>query len=300
MYFPLSRLPLELALEIIRLAAFPKPYHHHQQIYKTACSLTLVSHAIRRVVMPHLLHTVVLSTQAHVCLFIRTVQQQKQFADIGSSLSLNYPHLIHRLWSTQCWEPLVHQSTHRTDYNILYPIYAGAESIGFHFNSLHLLYEVLGGPYSSSLPRWGCQRVTFAGTSPRWNPISSTMAGLSFLRQLTHLTLWIPNDDTDGSPSSPSPRLIPDWVDKVPLELMPNLIHFAFPLVYAPGSLVATMLTYTLPTAASPDQNASLFRSWTTSAEPLSHGVVTNVSMAGISAPHAWEMAYFRGEGDGI
>jgi len=297
MQFPLSRLPLELALEILRLAAFPKADHHHQQIYNTACSLTLVSHAMRRIVMPHLLHTVILSTQSHVNLFIRTVQQQKQLADIGSSLALNYYHHIHHLWSTQCLEPLVHESTDRTNYNILYPIFAGAESIGLNFNSLHLLYEVLGGPYSDSLPHWQCQRVTFAGTSPRWNPISSTTAGLSFLRQLTHLTVWIP-DDT--SASDPSPRLIPDWVEKVPLELMPNLIHFAFSLVYNPGSPMATILTYTLPTAASSDQNTSIFRSWTISAEPLSYGVINHVKMTGISASstQTWEMAYLRGEGD--
>lgn len=303
MQFPLSRLPLELVLEILRLIASPgADGRHHRQIYKEAYSLALVSHAIRRIVMPHLLHTVILNTQAHITLFIRTIQQQKQFAKIGSSLSLNYSHYIRRLWSTQCWEPLVHQSTHSANYNILYPIFAGAESMGLNFNSLHLLYEVLGGPYSDSLPHWRCRRVTFAGMFPMWNPITSTTTGLIFLKQLTHLTVWIPNDDTDESVSDPNHHIIPDWVQKIPLELMPNLVHFAFSLVYNPGSSVVTILTYTLPTAASPDQNASIFRSWTMSAEPLSYGVITNVSMTGLSASNtraqAWEIAYLRGEGD--
>lgn len=291
MQFPLSRLPLELTLEILRLAVFPQVHQNHQQIYKTASSLALVSHGIRRIVMPHLLHTVILSTQEHINLFIRSVQQQQQFADIACSLSLNYSHHVRRLWSSQCWEPLVHQPTHHTNYNILYPIFAGAESMGFNFDSLHLLYEVLGGQYSDSVPHWQCQKVTFAGGSPRWNPITSTRAGLSFLKQLTHVTVWIPNDDDDDLTSDP----IPNWVQKVPLELMPNLIHFAFPLVYSPGSSVATILTYTLPTAAFPNQNTSIFRAWAIGGEPLSHGVITNVSMTGGILP--WEMAYLR-EGD--
>jgi hypothetical protein len=298
MHLSLSRLPLELALEILRLAACPED--HQQDIYKTACSLALVSHAIRQIVMPHLLHTVILSTQADVKLFTRTVRQQKHFANIGSSLSLNYSHYVRRLWSTQCWEAL--QITHRTNYSILYPIFAGTESMGFNFNSLDLLYEVLGGLFSNSLPGWQCQRVTFAGTSPMWNPITSTTAGLSFLRQLTHLTVWIPNHDSYGPASDPNPYLIPDWVQKVPLELMPNLIYFAFSLVHNPGSSVVTILAYTLPTPASQDQNASIFRSWAISAEPLSYGVSTNVSMAGTSGASthaAWEMAYLRGNGPG-
>lgn len=299
MQFSLSRLPLELVLEILRLAACPEADHHHQQqIYKTASSLALVSHAVRRIVMPHLLHTVILSTEAHVNLFIRTVQQQKQFANIGSPLSLRYSHYIRRLWSTQCWQPPVHRTTHCTNYHILYPIFAGAESMGFNFNSLHLLYEVLGGVHSDSLLHWRCKRVTFAGTSPMWNPIKSTRAGLSFLRQLTHLTVWISNDDTDESASDASPYLIPDWVQKVPLELMPNLTYFAFSLVYNTGSAVATILIYTTPTASpDPDQNASVFRSWTTSAEPLSYGVTAKVNMTGMRTL-VWEMAYLRGEGE--
>lgn len=301
MQFPLSRLPIELVLEILRLAAFPKADYHDQQIYKTASSLALVSHAVRQIVMPHLLHTVILSTQTHVNLFIQTVQQQKEFANIDSSLSINYSHHIRRLWSTQCWEPLVHQSTHRPNYSILYPIFAGTKSMGFNFNSLHLLYEVLGGLYPDSLLHWQCQRVTFAGTSPRWNPITSTTTGLSFLRQLTHLTVWIPNDDADGpSASDPSLHLIPDWVQNVPLELMPNLIHFTFSLVYNPESSMVTILTYTLPTETSPDQTASIFRSWAMSDEPLSYGVITNVNMSGIctSSTQDWEMVYLRGERD--
>lgn len=296
MHFPLSQLPLELALEILQLAAFPGIDHHDQRIYKTASSLALVSHSIRRYAMPHLLHTVILSTQAHVSLFIRTIQQQIHFANIGSSLELNYPHHIRRLWSTQCWEPLVHQSTHHTNYNILYPIFAGTKSMGFNFDSLHLLYEVLGGLYSDSLPHWQCQRITFAGTSPIWNPITSTTAGLFFLRKLTHLTIWIPNHEADSSASDSSPHLIPDWIPRVPLELMPNLIHFAFSLVYNPGSSVATILTYTLPAVAYPNRNASIFRSWATSDEPLSYGVTSYVSVTGISATQVWEMAYLRGE----
>lgn len=299
MQFLLSRLPFELALEILRLAACPED--HQQQIYKTASSLALVSHAIRRIVMPHLLHTIILSTQAHVKLFIRTVKQQQYFSYIDSSLSLDYSHYIRRLWSTQCWEPLVHYSTDRTNYSILYSIFASTESMGFNFNSLHLLYEVLGGLYSDSLPDWQCQRVTFAGTSPMWNPIISTTAGLSFLRQLTHLTVWIPSDDDDDLASHPNPHLIPNWVQSVPLELMPNLIYFAFSLVYNPGSSVATILIYTLPTVAAQDQNTSTFRSWAISADPLSYGVIANVSMTGISgsSTQAWEMAYLRGNGGG-
>ncbi|KAF8161258.1 hypothetical protein B0H34DRAFT_372654 [Crassisporium funariophilum] len=299
MEFPLfSELPLELALEILHLAASPQLHPLDQKVYNTATSLAQVSHFFRDAVMPHLLHTIILSTQEKLNLFIRTIEQQENFKSVGHRLRLDYKEHIHRIWSTQCFEPLVqHTASRYANYNILYPIFSRAKTLGLNFNSLHLLYEVLGGAYTDCLPQWQCKRATFAGTFPRWNPITSTTAGLAFLRQLTHLTVWV-----SGEPASTlAPNQVPDWVEKVPFEYMPNLIHFAFSLTGSSANPTVPVLTYSLPAESLPGQSSSIFRAWAKSSDPLSYGVLSHFNAAQDSNSLArvdtsWERAYLRGE----
>lgn len=195
MVFPLLRLPLELALEILRLASSPKHGHERTQrlqsraqIYQTASALALVSSRVRRAVMPHLLHTVILNTQATVTLFLRTVEKQKT---IGSRLKIDYAKYVRRIWSTEYYQPFAEQSEMPYhDYRLLNDLFCKADTLGFSFNSLHLLYEVLCGAQPDSLSSWTCKHVTFAGALPMWNSITSTNTGLTFLKHITHLTIW--------------------------------------------------------------------------------------------------------------
>ncbi|KAF8967945.1 hypothetical protein BDZ97DRAFT_1916514 [Flammula alnicola] len=306
MHFPLSQLPLELALEILRLAASPSVHPNQSQlhVYQTACSLARVSHNVRQAVMPHLLHTVILSSQDAINLFIRTLEQQQYLASINSRLKLDYSRHVRRIWGTRCWQPLVQQPTnYYQNYRLLYNLFGKAEAIGFDFNSLHLLYEVLGDAHSDSLDEWNCNRVTFAGEGSRWNPITSTAAGLSFLKRLTHLTMWSPTNDTIGAASASD--VVPNWVQRVPFELMPNLTHFAFSLITSPGSTMSPVLVYSLPTTASdaPQEGATIFRKWALSDNPLDYGTMYRLDVEypqfSNSVPEiSWEKAFLLGEND--
>jgi hypothetical protein len=250
--------------------------------------------------MPQLLHTVIFNKQETILLFLRTLHQQKHFAATRSRLRLDYTKLVHRIWSTECYEPFVQQPTgYFHDYRLLHDLFSRAESLGFHFGSLHLLYDALGGPFSEDLANWRCSRVTFAGDVVRLNAITSTRVGISFLQQITHLTIWVPNDDTMLSPSCPG--AIPNWVRRVPFELMPNLTHFAFTLVSSPGSQTMPLLVYALPNSPNQRQEGStLFRTWATSPEPFSYGHICALDAAypshSLSNPNAqWELAFLRG-----
>jgi len=301
MVFPLSLLPLELVLEIIRLATSPDTETVSRlHIYQTAKSLALVSHDLRQVAMTQLLHTVIFNKQETLNLFLRTLQQQKHFATTHSRLRLDYTKLVHRIWSTECYEPFVQQpTTYFQDYHLLRDLFSRAESLGFHFRSLHLLYEALGGAFSEGLANWRCSRVTLAGDLVRWNSITSTRVGISFLHQITHLTIWVPNDDITTPASCPG--AIPNWVRRVPFELMPNLTHFTFTLVSSPGSQTMPLLVYALPKSPNQRQEAStLFRTWATSSDPFSHGHICALDAAhpsnSPSIPNAqWELAFVRG-----
>ena len=302
MAFPLSDLPLELALEILRLAASPQVHQcqSRHQTYETARALALVSHNIRQVVMPHLLHTVILNTQESVNLFNQSLRQQKRLIHLHSRLSLNYPSLVCRIWSSRFLDPIVQQpENHFQNYSLLCEVFSRAETVGFNSQSLHLLYETLGGAYGHSPSQWKCKRLTFAGHYPRWNPLTSTTNGLAFLRQLSHLTICVPSHDTLGPPSDTQ---IPNWIQRIPFEFMPNLTHFAFSLVTAPGAPTMPILAYTLPSALRHQEKSIIFKVWAASLDPLTHGKLFNLNVdipvSGVVPDLGYEMAYLRYEDD--
>ncbi|KAF8911476.1 hypothetical protein CPB84DRAFT_1761905 [Gymnopilus junonius] len=303
MVIPLSHLPIELALEILRLACCAEGGHEDSQwpqsrakIYKTASTLALVSPEVRRGVMPHLLHTVVLNSQASVTFFLRTVDQQRKLNSIGSRLKLDYTKYVRRIWSTECYQPFAeHPEMPLHDYRLLYDLFGKVQTLGFNFKSLHLLYEVIGGSQPDSLASWTYKRVTFAGTLPMWNYITSTSAGLSFLNHITHLTIWSTVYSVFGDTPSDA-HTVPNWMRNVPFHLMPNLRHFAFSLIRAKGSTTTPVLVYTLPSTESP----KIFLDWAVAPDPLKHGSLIHVNVVqpagGVVSDSSWELAYYRGE----
>ncbi|CAA7259018.1 unnamed protein product [Cyclocybe aegerita] len=302
MFFPLSDLPLELALDILRLAASTnvnQQYQSRRQVYQTATSLAYVSFGVRQAVMPHLLHTVILHDQNSVNLFVRSIEQQKVLASAASRLSLDYSQHVRRLWSNRCHTPLVHWPQDRyTNYHHLFDIFCRSEALGFTFDSIHLIYEALGGAQfrPHTLSEWNCRQVTFAGQYPRWNTLSSTSAGAAFLQRITHLTIWVPYDDTiDPADISPAGH-VPNWINKVPFELMPNLLHFAFSLATPPGATATRILAYTLPTSSA--QSSIIFRTWAGSSNPLSYGRFFNLDVDHSPPELKWEMAFLRNTND--
>ncbi|KDR75719.1 hypothetical protein GALMADRAFT_498072 [Galerina marginata CBS 339.88] len=305
MVFPLSHLPLELALDILRLAASTETDHNIQsrhQIYQTASALALVSSNVRQVVMPHLLHTIILNTQDTINLFLRTLQQQIFFSTTDSRLNIDYIRHVRHIWSSQCWEPFAEQpKSYFQNYRLLYQLFCRAETLGLNFSSVHLLYEVLGGVQSDYLPNWTCKRVTFAGETPRWNSITSTSAGLAFLKQITHLTVWSPTNDTLSSPSAIGG--VPNWVNRIPFHLMPNLAHLAFTFVNTAGSATTPVLVYSLPpTPDSSQEGPTIFRTWASASDPLAYGSIFHLDIRqpsiGSILDVRWEMAYYSGKND--
>ncbi|KAJ6576836.1 hypothetical protein B0H10DRAFT_2101723 [Mycena sp. CBHHK59/15] len=288
MMFPFSRLPTELALEIVRVAALPS-YEDKaapRPSYATARSLAAVSHAIRSATMPHLLHSVVLASPTQALYFIDAILLQKQLSARSSPLALDYTALVRRFWSTECWEPMMDDLRYYDpDYGALYEIIRGVDALGLNFRALNVLYNGLASACADPVRDWTCRRVTFAGELSRWRPLTSNTAGLAFLGHVTHLTLWIPTHD---DPPQPSP--VPSWVQAVPFAAFHSLTHVAFPLL----------------------TNRRRHKGWRgrkffyvpPSDDPLSRGVVVPLrvlpSCLGESPDLGWETPFILGESDGV
>jgi hypothetical protein len=308
MSFPYRRLPVELAFEIFRLTVSPAQ-QSVSDLYATPRALALVCFNTRQLVMPFLLHTVVLNSDDSLNRFVRTLQLQKELASRDSRLSLNYPLLVRRVWISRGWET-IRQSTMLTHdvwaYTLLAEVLCNASSLGLTFLSYHLLYEsLIGVPVERDA--WKCRRLTFAGHNLRWNPLTSTASGQAYLRRLTHLTIWLPADDAIGPPHVShldlGPR-VPNWVRKIPFEYMTDLTHFAFSLVGTPRMTTTTpaIVMYTLPPSLRNQHNATIFRTWATSADPLAYGKVINIDVDIIDSREVddenWAMAFRKGENE--
>ena len=307
MSFPFAHLPIELGLEILRVAASPA----HQagqssayQVYATARALASVSHSVRQVVMPHLLHTVMLNSHESLTKFIRTLQQQKWLASIGSRLKLDYSNLVCRFWCSRCWEPMLQENPIPNQNDLLREVFCNAETLGFTFTSHHLLVETLGGPYGPDARQWNCKHLTMAGINPRWNWITSSPQGQAFLRQLTHLTLWLPSPPRTQQLSRYLRLQAPSWIQRVPFEYMPNLTQFAFRLVGTQRMTTSPIVVYTKPPHLRQQQSSLIFRTWAMSADPISHGkiVLVNIELTRISDVDDanWGMALLDGRLGGI
>ncbi|KAJ7717830.1 hypothetical protein DFH07DRAFT_860941 [Mycena maculata] len=315
MAFRFTILPTELALEIIRVASLPSDEDATapRPSYATALALSSVSHAMRSATMPHLLHSVILATSPQVLCFIDSILLQREFAAFASPLTLDYPLLVRRFWSNECWEPLMDdEPEYCINYGALYEVIRGVDSLGLNFRSLHLLYNGLTGPEADPVKDWKCRHVTFAGALPRWNPFKSTPGGIAFLSHITHLTLWIPTHDYPWLPAPPCDSPVPAWVADIPFSSFSDLSHLAFPLL---SKLIPTthknnplvfqvpteMLAYVAP-CPTEDFNPAIFGAWALGSDPLSHGVVvpfrTLPSCRIGNSELGWEFPFMWGESD--
>ena len=286
--FPFVRLPVELCLEVIRFAAIPKVNDRQtsvQSYYATIVSLCYVSHAVRRVTMPHLLHTVVLTSDKRVRLFVHAIELQRRWRAVGSRLALDYSKLVRRFWSTESFEPLSDSNpTEYLDYGSLSDITQRVLSFGVSIRSQHLLYSGLASPFSNPahISSWRCRQLTFAGEFWRWMPLTSTPEGLACLRQVTHLVLWF-----DGQCDQHTNSAIPSWLKYVPFHLMPALTHFAFTVVGDPPDR--------------PDPEAC--RRWIAERNPSDRDIVKHVVIRPILMKpneRVWELAFLQGKNDEI
>lgn len=313
--FPFNKLSVELAFEIVRFAALPDWYETQSPGYATAVALCSVSHSVRRAAMPHLLHTVSLTSSSQVLAFVDAVQLQHTHRKTISPLSLDYAKYVKRFWCRECWEPLVDQSPDlpMLNYRILHEIIRNVDSLGLDFNCLHLLYNGLASVGISPLLDWRCRKVTLSGDLWRWRPLTMTPEGSTFLASITHLVLWIPSEILvlpAGGGGAASSACIPEWIQHVPFSSFSSLKHIAFPLSgrqtfhTCPGFTFrkpTRMLVYTAPQHTNHDP--SIFKEWALSHDPAAHGVIVNVEVEHTvnlngSTTVNWEEAYLRGVGD--
>ncbi|KAJ7209712.1 hypothetical protein GGX14DRAFT_452804, partial [Mycena pura] len=314
MVFHLTRLPNELVLLIIRAACHPNydDVTAQRPSYATAVSLASVSHAIRSATMPYLLHTVVLASSPQVLSFIDSVLLQQKLCASASPLALDYASLVHRFWSTECWEASERDPPqYRVHYAALYAIIRGVDSLGLNAHSLHLLYNGLSSLGADPQNDWKCRHVTLAGY-PRWKPLTSCWEGIAFLSHITHLTLWIPTHNRPWLPPAPDCTLVPRVIQEVPLSSLPNLTHLAFSFLpdhrlirhMVDGTdifrMSSHMLAYVLPDSV--DSGPSVFREWALSDDFLVNGVVQTVDAIGCIGRWdlSWEFPFMQGEPDAI
>lgn len=305
MSFPFSQLPIELGLDIFQIAASPARQSDQSsphQVYATARALAAVSHHVRQVTMPHLLYTVILNSHKSLNKFIQTLQQQKELASMGSRLQLDYSSLVRHFWCSRCWEPMLQESAiSNYGYDLLGEVFHRTETLGFTFISHHLLYGILGGQYGPDARDWSCKRLTLAGKNPRWNPLISTTPGQAFLRQLTHLTMWLPTEGTSRSSQTHQLDLrlrVPNWIQRVPFEFMPSLTDFAFTLMSEPSMTTTSIVVYTIPPHLRQQQSSIIFRTWAKSADPISYGRIVHMNVGVTHSPDVddanWGIAFLR------
>nr|GAT57824.1 predicted protein [Mycena chlorophos] len=229
---PFPPLPDELVLEIIRFAAQPQyscdasvNNQARRPSYSAGLRLARVSPAFRRAAMQTVLDTVMLATSEQLLAFIAAIKLQNAWCEASSPLALDYPQFVRRLWCAECIEPLEdHPPDYFIDYAALYPVLRSADVLGFHFDSLHLLYNALSSSVANPEHDWTCPRLVLTG-SPRWNPLKSTAGGAACLSRITHLTLWY------DRPWVSSIQLLGAPLDReVHVEWFPGLTHLAITL----------------------------------------------------------------------
>lgn len=296
--FPFARLSVELALEIISYAAYPQPTSVRLDCprpnYSTARALASTSQLMYHMSMPHLLHTVALNTTAHLQSFIWSLHLQRHRKQYNSRLMLDYTKLVRRFWATGVWESLVEQSPEDTiDYRALWDIIQGVDCLGLSFHSSHLLYNGVGSAAMDSSVDWSCRQLVLSGIHWRWSPLTSSNESLAFLRQITHLALWIPYH---GEGQSSTEQSLPYWIRSVPFALMPNLAFFAFPLLdEASGPIYEGTVVCTTSRSGKND-----FLEWATSGELQGETIrvafESSPVLAGADDDAVWDYGYVQRE----
>jgi len=83
---------------------------------------------------------------------------------------------------------------------------------------------------------------------------------------------------------------------------MTSLTHFSFSLVCTPRMATTLVVVYVLPSSSPHQQNPTIFRTWATSADPLSYGKIVNIDVRITNSPEVddenWGMAFLKGEND--
>ncbi|KAF9268700.1 hypothetical protein L218DRAFT_1073159 [Marasmius fiardii PR-910] len=230
--FPFKHIPLEISFLLIDHASrpdFDKEPVHPRLAYIDALTLSLVCHSFRKIAVSNLLNTVILTSDDQLRSFINSIHFQQQCRTECSRLMLDYPSLVRHMHASQIWDSVVDQTAEEfIDHKTLQEVMRSLDSVSLSFEASHMLhdgFQYVPAPLASD---WRCRKVTLTGNHFRWLPFTSSPGGMAFMSQITHLTLWIPSEESPGEPETPRA----EWTRRVPYFALVSLNHLAFPRWY--------------------------------------------------------------------
>ncbi|KAG2354029.1 hypothetical protein BDR07DRAFT_1431036 [Suillus spraguei] len=256
--FPFANLSTELILLIFAHAARPNfdktSDDGSNNPYTSALSLCRVSKAVRRTVLPELLHTILLPEYRNVTAFVCALRMQQAFALQENDLRFNYAGRVDRIWFGRICEPPPQAPVHSSfasstmsefavDFSLLAPGLLSAPSLALDFESLWLLYGCLESTWSShvhtndpertpSNPLWRTDNLTLVGEFNRWRPLTSTTEGSAFLASISRLsflspakaeTYLLPTYDPCFDDLENRKYPLPEWMASVPWDSFKRL-----------------------------------------------------------------------------
>ncbi|KAG2142951.1 hypothetical protein DEU56DRAFT_697327, partial [Suillus clintonianus] len=246
--FPFTYLPVELVLIILRYYVEPTfdqtaPYDSKSP-YSNARALCHFSRAVRRAVLPELLHTVLLEHYVTVKVFVHALHMQKMYAEKANHLRFDYIPHVHKIWiGSQCHNPWAFNLIERPlSISLLSPVLLAAPSIALDWTSMGLLEGCLEHAWKSRaathannehfpLP-WNTKTLILSRETPisgaRWGCLTDTPQGSAFLGSISHLStttslLWS---------NTPSYCMVP-WMEVTPWASFKNLQIVSLPYLIA-------------------------------------------------------------------
>ncbi|KAJ8589527.1 hypothetical protein M405DRAFT_205880 [Rhizopogon salebrosus TDB-379] len=248
-------LPTELCLLILTYAARP---------ISSALALCHVSGIVRRIVLPQLLHTVILSKPDNVLAFMHALHMQGAYAQQEHHLYFDYAAHVRKIWihATQTVSYDVYKDN--IDFSILAPVLLASQSLAISFEDTFLLDGCLEYAWSphvdlnvdhkrSPLP-WSTKTLTLLKDmdfpdfldSPDSYPLANTAQGRAFLASISRIIIFPSTiaDHYEISECCDSGHLLghryPLWVDHFPWGSLKSLrtVSMALPHITIPSSVL--------------------------------------------------------------
>ncbi|KAG2127854.1 hypothetical protein BD769DRAFT_753214 [Suillus cothurnatus] len=266
---PFADLPVELILLILKLAARPsfsqtEPYKSKNP-YSFPLALCLVSKAVRKTVLPEILHTVLLPKSHNVTAFVDALRMQQAYAQQDHQFKFDYTKYVRRIWVGQFRGSLPGLSPDEfgsmqsgPDITPLAPILLAAPFIAADFGSLGLLSGCLFHAWKSRVDNCEsspalCDPKTLmvTGSEPmtlQWSPYIKTVHGAAFLASISHI-ISATHTATDSkrhayrichSDDRWKIYQLPEWMERAPFS---SVQTFSLPIPHSARRLVECELS---------------------------------------------------------
>lgn len=203
-----ANLPTELCFLVFTHAARPTfaPNRiERKKPYSSALALCRVSRAIRCIVLPELLHTILLSKGKHVIAFIHALKMQHAYAQQDNHLHVDYAAHVRRIWiggthNRYSMHDIRYVPLGNTDFSLLAPVLLAARSLAIDYRSLSLLnscLEYAERPHThlnvdkSSPPPWRIKTLTLSGDLADYR-LTDSVTVYAFLASISHIIFLSP------------------------------------------------------------------------------------------------------------